>query len=328
MTDPREKHSDIHAPLPVQQQQFPGSESKMDPKPDYGYKSYKGTGKLTDKVALITGADSGIGRAVALAFAREGADIAIAYLNEHEDARETKKVVEEAGRKVILIPGDIASEEHIKEIVAKTVDTFGRIDILVNNASMQGDAVDELHTDSTRPPGEDLHGEHCGHDLTGAESRPPHEAWKRHHQCGLHHGVSTHPSNPRLCMHKGDHLLILPVTWLQVASIQAYQPTPSVLDYACTKGAIVTLTKALAKDLISKKGIRVNAIAPGPIWTPIPVESFTESMVKDFGKGMTPIDRAGQPAELAPAFVFLANNADSSYVNAEILGVTGGMPLS
>ncbi|KAK9919174.1 hypothetical protein WJX75_009866 [Coccomyxa subellipsoidea] len=267
MTDPREKHSDIHAPLPVQQQQFPGSESKMDPKPDYGYKSYKGTGKLTDKVALITGADSGIGRAVALAFAREGADIAIAYLNEHEDARETKKVVEEAGRKVILIPGDIASEEHIKEIVAKTVDTFGRIDILVNNASMQGDAKAVPH------------------------------------------------------MKPGSAII-------NVASIQAYQPTPSVLDYACTKGAIVTLTKALAKDLISKKGIRVNAIAPGPIWTPIPVESFTESMVKDFGKGMTPIDRAGQPAELAPAFVFLANNADSSYVNAEILGVTGGMPLS
>ncbi|EIE24937.1 oxidoreductase YhxC [Coccomyxa subellipsoidea C-169] len=268
------------------------------------YSSLQTETPLLCQVALITGADSGIGRAVALAYAREGADIAIAYLNEHEDAKvrpppqyqcETKKVVEEAGRKVILIPGDIASEEHIKEIVAKTVDTFGRIDILVNNASMQGDAVEDF-TQISRERLEKTFMVNIVGMISLAQKAVPH-------------------------MKPGSAII-------NVASIQAYQPTPSILDYACTKGAIVTMTKALAKDLISKKGIRVNAVAPGPIWTPIPVESFTEDMVKNFGKGMTPINRAGQPAELAPAFVFLANNADSSYVNAEILGVTGGMPLS
>ncbi|BDA49372.1 Uncharacterized oxidoreductase YghA [Coccomyxa sp. Obi] len=274
---------------------MPLQENKINPRPDFGYESYKGYGRLTDKIALITGADSGIGRAVALAFAREGADVAIAYLNEHEDAKETKKVVEEAGRKAILIPGDIASEDQVKHIVSETVNAFGRIDILVNNASMQGKAVEDF-TEIPRDRLEKTFLVNIVGMISLAQKAVPH-------------------------MKPGSAII-------NVASIQAYQPMAAILDYACTKGAIVTMTKALATDLISKKGIRVNAVAPGPIWTPIPVASFTEDMVKDFGKGMTPINRAGQPAELAPSFVFLANNAESSYVNGEILGVTGGMPLS
>jgi len=276
------------------QQEFPGEEHRMSPSPDFGYDSYKGYSRLVGKKALITGADSGIGRAVALAYAREGADVAIAYLNEHKDAELTQKVCEEAGVKTLLLPGDLASEIVCKEVVDKVVHAWGSIDILVNNASMQGDAVENFW------------------DI-------PRDRLEKTFMVNIVGMISI---AQKVVQHMPSGGSII-----NVASIMAYQPIPAILDYACTKGAIVTMTKALAKDLIKKKGIRVNAVAPGPIWTPIPAQSFPEEMTKEFGKGMTPIDRAGQPAELAPGFVFLAVNSESSYCNGCILNQTGGMEI-
>lgn len=275
-------------PFPKQSQPTPGIEAKMSPRPDYGEASYVGHGRLTDKVALITGADSGIGRAVALAFAREGADVVISYLCEDQDAAETKRVVEAAGRKAITIAGDIADEQHCRRLVEETISTFHHLDVLVNNAGYQGQSVKTI---------EEISSERLEHTF-------------KVNVLAMFHLVRF--ALPHL--QPGSSII-------NVASIQAYQPSPPILDYAATKGAIVTFTKGLAEELIDK-GIRVNAVAPGPVWTPLIVQSFEQEHSAHFGES-APMKRPAQPAELAPAFVFLASD-DARYVNGEILGVTGG----
>lgn len=277
-------------PFPEQQQQHPGLESEMRPAPDFGEESYRGAGRLEGKAAIITGGDSGIGRAVALAFAREGADVLISYLNEESDAQQTKRVVEAAGRKCITVPGDIVDEKHCQQIVQRAVDEFGKIDILINNAAFQMS----------------------------------------------HEGIADLPSDEfdytfRTNVHAMFYLCKAALPHLQeggsiinTASIQAYQPTPQLLAYAATKGAIVTFSKALAQELM-ERGIRVNVVAPGPIWTPLIVATMPIEKSKDFGSN-TPAGRPGQPAEVAPIFVFLASQ-ESSYITGEVVGVTGGKPL-
>ncbi|KYF68092.1 NAD(P)-dependent oxidoreductase [Sorangium cellulosum] len=279
-------------PFEAKSQDRPGIEAKMDPRPDYGESSYKGLGRLKDRVALITGGDSGIGRAVALAFAREGAHVAIAYLSEHEDAKETARAVKEAGREAITIPGDLADEAHCRKVIEETARKFGRIDILVNNAAEQGKAAERFE------------------DIDAARV----ERTFRVNIVAMFHLVRH--ALPH--MKEGSAII-------NVASIQAYQPSPNILDYASTKGAIVTFSKGLAQDLI-KRGIRVNVVAPGPVWTPLIEQSFPAEKVATFGKD-SPMQRPAQPVELAPAFVFLASN-EASYINGEVLGVTGGKPLS
>jgi NAD(P)-dependent dehydrogenase (short-subunit alcohol dehydrogenase family) len=279
-------------PFPKQQQEHPGHETKMSPKPDFGVDSYKGLGRLKDRVALITGGDSGIGRAVALAFAREGADVAFGYLNEHDDAKETSKWVTDAGRQVFAKAGDLIEVSACEALVEETVKKFGRIDILVNNAAYQSDAVEKF---------EELTAERISRTF-----RVNIEAMFHLVRAALPH------------MKPGASII-------NVASIQAYKPTASILDYASTKGAIVTFTKGLAQELI-ERGIRVNCVAPGPVWTPLIAQSFDEEKVSKFGKD-SPMGRPAQPVELAGAFVFLAGG-ESQYVNGEVLGVTGGKPLA
>jgi NAD(P)-dependent dehydrogenase (short-subunit alcohol dehydrogenase family) len=272
-------------------QDSPAHESKMNEKPDFGEESYKGYGRLAGRVALVTGADSGIGRAVALAYAREGADVAIAYLSEHDDAKETKRVVEASGRKAVLIAADLADAKECSRVIDETVKAFGRIDVLVNNAAFQGKAVESV---------EELDDERI-------------ERTFRVNIMAMFHLVR------RALPHMKEGGAIV-----NCASIQAYQPSSEILDYATTKGAIVTFTKGLAEELI-EKGIRVNCVAPGPVWTPLIVQSFEKEKIAEFGK-QSPMKRPAQPAELAPAFVFLASD-ESKYVNGEVLGVTGGKPL-
>jgi NAD(P)-dependent dehydrogenase (short-subunit alcohol dehydrogenase family) len=278
-------------PFPEQTQPHPGREAAMTPTPDAGAETYHGFNRLTDRVALVTGGDSGIGRAVALAFAREGADVAIAYLNEHEDAAATKHIVEEAGRTALTLPGDLSEEAVCRNLVAQTVERFGRIDILVNNAAYQGPAVERF---------EDLAAERVEHTF-------------RTNILAMFH----------LVRHALPHMSAGGVI-INTASIQAYQPSAEILDYAATKGAIVTFTKGLAESL-AERGIRVNAVAPGPVWTPLIPQSYGPEKVATFGEN-TPLGRPGQPAELAPAFVFLASD-ESRYITGEVLGVTGGRPL-
>jgi NAD(P)-dependent dehydrogenase (short-subunit alcohol dehydrogenase family) len=275
----------------AEEQDRPGHESQMSPKADFGEQSYKGFGRLKDKVALITGADSGIGRAVALAFAREGADVAISYLCEDDDANETKRIVESAGRKAILLRGDLADRARCESVVQEAVKAFGRIDLLVNNAAEQGKAADRF---------EEIDPERV-------------ERTFRTNIVAMFHIVRA--ALPH--MKEGSAII-------NVGSIQAYQPSPQILDYAATKGAIVTFSKGLAQSLI-ERGIRVNCVAPGPVWTPLVAQSFPTDHLKTFGKD-SPMTRPAQPAELAPAFVFLASD-ESRYVNGEVLGVTGGKPL-
>jgi NAD(P)-dependent dehydrogenase (short-subunit alcohol dehydrogenase family) len=263
----------------------------MSPPPDYGEESYRGHGRLRGKVALVTGGDSGIGRAVALAFAREGADVAIAYLDEHHDAEEIRAAIERSERRCLLVPGDLGADRHCAEVVRKTVETFGRVDVLVNNAAHQGKSTGNLE------------------ELTDERVRRTFEV-----NIIAMFNLTRH-ALPHLS--KGGAVI-------NVASIQAYKPSPAILDYAATKGAIVTFTKGLAESLI-ERGIRVNAVAPGPVWTPLVAQSFPREKLKDFGKD-SPMGRPAQPVELAPAFVFLACD-ESRYVNGEILGVTGGKPL-
>lgn len=274
-------------PYPEQQQTPPGTTGQMEPKPDHGEKSYKGSGLLSGKVALITGADSGIGKAVAIAFAREGADLVISYLDEEEDARDTVKWVEEAGRKVVAVPGDITSEEHCKALVQRTVAEFGKIDILVNNAAFQRTYA----------------------DIGDIESAEWDQTFKTNIYAPFFLSKAAVPH-----MKSGSSII-------NTASIQSKQPSPHLLAYASTKGAILNFTAGLA-GMVAEKGIRVNAVAPGPIWTPLIPSTMGVEKTKKFGE-QTLIGRAGQPAELAGAYVLLASDR-GSYMTAAVIPVTGG----
>ncbi len=287
--DPRRKHE--APPFAKQKQGATGSEQQMDPKPDFGLDSYRGSEKLKGKTALVTGGDSGIGRAVCLAFAREGADVVIGYHEHREDAEETKGWVEREGRRAVAIAEDISSDAGCAALIAAAVKALGRIDILVNNAAKQGEDVKRF---------EDLSAERV-------------EQTFRTNVIAMFNLVRH--ALPH--MQKGSAII-------NVASIQASKPSAGILDYASSKGAIVTFSKGLAQDLI-KRGIRVNAVAPGPVWTPLVVQSFDAEKNAHFGED-SPMGRPAQPAELAPAFVFLASD-QASYVNGEVLGVTGGKPI-
>ena len=277
-------------PFPQQQQPTPGFSARMDPEPDYGEDSYTGAQRLAGKKTLITGADSGIGRAVALAFAREGADVAVSYLSEDEDARETQRLVEDCGRECLLLPGDLADPEHCRQLVAKTVDAFGRIDVLVNNAAHQTYVENIVDV--------------------------PDEDWERTMAVNL-------SAIFYLCkaavphMREGSSII-------NTASKQADEPSPPLLAYAVTKGAIQNFSAGLAQQL-AKQGIRVNTVAPGPVWTPLVVSSLPPEQVANFGKEM-PIGRPAQPRELAPAYVLLASD-EASYMTAATIAVTGGKPV-
>lgn len=278
--------------FPEQELKWPGLESQMDPRPDYGEETYRGSGRLTGKAAIITGGDSGIGRAVALAFAREGADVLISYLEEEEpDARETVRVVEESGKKAVPVPGDIREESHCRKIVEQAVQEFGRIDVLVNNAAYQ----------MSRGGIQDISSEEL--DRTFRTN-----VYAMFYLCkaALPH------------MRSGASII-------NTSSIEAYQPKPPLLDYAATKGAIVTFSKGLAMET-TVQGIRVNVVAPGPVWTPlIPATYHPHMEMSQFG-GSKPMGRPAQPAEVAPAYVFLASQ-ESSYISGEVVGVTGGAPV-
>jgi NAD(P)-dependent dehydrogenase (short-subunit alcohol dehydrogenase family) len=286
--DPRQREA--KPPFPEQKQPSPGIEAEMQPQPDYGENSYRGSGKLTGKAALITGADSGIGRAVALAFAREGADVLIAYLNEDQDAQETKRVVEAAGRKAITVAGDIQDQRHCQQLVQRAMQEFGHLDILVNNAAFQ-------------VPVQDI-----------KEITP--EIWERHFRTNIFAMFYLcQAAIPQ--MRPGSSII-------NTASIEAYKPAPFLLPYATTKGAIVTFTMSLA-EMVAEQGIRVNAVAPGPVWTPLIASGMPEQQVPKFGQD-SPMKRPAQPIELAPVYVLLASD-EASYISGEIYGVTGGKPL-
>jgi NAD(P)-dependent dehydrogenase (short-subunit alcohol dehydrogenase family) len=288
-TDPKEKHE--KPPFEEPKQAPPGHETEMRSKPDHGEKSYRGFGRLKDRAALITGGDSGIGKAIAIAYAREGADVAISYLPEEEDdARETVQWVKDAGRKSLELPGDITNESHCQEIVERTVREFGRLDILVNNAAYQmtHEKLEEFSS----------------------------EEWDHTFRTNIY--AMFHLSKAAIPHMKPGSAII------NTASVQAYQPTGQLLAYATTKGAIVTFTKALA-ELAIEQGIRINAVAPGPVWTPLIPSTMPQEKVKKFGQTDS-LKRPAQPAELAPAYVFLATD-DSSYVTGSVMDLTGGRQL-
>lgn len=276
--------------IPAQQQSPPGETSQMIPAPDHGEQSYRGSGKLKGRVALITGGDSGIGRAVAIAYAREGADVLISYLSEHKDAEETARLVEEAGRKAVLAPGDIGDPAHCKALVDRTMEAFGRLDVLVNNAAyqMSFESVDEITP----------------------------EEWDKTFRTNIH-AIFYLTREALRHMKRGASIV-------NSSSINAKDPSPALLPYATTKGAIANFTAGLAQ-LVAKDGVRVNAVAPGPVWTPLIPSTMPEEKVESFGEN-TPLGRAAQPAELAPAYVYLACD-DSSYVTGAVLPVTGGRPM-
>lgn len=263
----------------------------MSPPPVDENTAYQGSGRLRGKVALITGGDSGIGRSVAIQFAKEGADICIVYYNEHEDADQTIKRVEELGQRVVRYDGDLSRPEFCKEVIQRTMNAFGRIDILVNNAGAQGTVS------------------------TVAELDPAHvqQTYATNIFGFLHLTKEAIP-------HLGEGACIINTT-----SIQAYDPSPHLMDYAGTKAAIVNFTRALAKELAPKK-IRVNAVAPGPIWTPLIVSSMSPDEISKFGE-KTLFKRPGQPAEVAPAYLFLANEADSSFITGQVIHVNGGQGM-
>jgi NAD(P)-dependent dehydrogenase (short-subunit alcohol dehydrogenase family) len=282
--------SDVLIPQ-VHEDQLPGSEAKLEPKPDW-HPRYPGSGRLKDKVALVTGGDSGIGRAIAALFAREGADVSIVYLCEHEDAQKSKRIVEREGREAIAIAGDIGSKDFCDEAVRQTIDAFGRLDILVNNAG-------EQHSDK------DIR------DITEEQLR-------RTFQTNIF-GMFflTQAALPHL---KSGASVI------NTTSVTTYKGSKHLLDYSSTKGAIVAFTRSLAKNLV-KDGIRVNAVAPGPIWTPLnPYGGQDPEAMKDFGKD-TPMGRPGQPNEVAPSFLFLACD-DASYMTGQVLHPDGGESTS
>ena len=277
-------------PFPAQPQRPPGSSEEMQPAPDYGEDSYEGSNRLKDKVALITGADSGIGRAVALAFAREGADVIVSYLDEHDDANETKRLVESAGRKCLLVPGDISRAENCRALVDKAVKAFSRIDVLVNNAAhqMSFESIEEISD----------------------------EEWDKTFATNISSMFYiTKAAVPH--MKQGSSII-------NTASINADTPSPQLLAYATTKGAIQNFTAGLAQ-LLAEKGIRANTVAPGPVWTPLIPSTMPSEKVQHFGE-QVPMQRPAQPCELAPVYVMLASN-ESSYVSGATVAVTGGKPL-
>lgn len=265
----------------------PGIEHKMSPRPEYINPNYKTAGKLVNKTALITGGDSGIGRSVALHFALEGADIAIAYLDEGTDALETQKLVENAGRKCILFKGDISKKEFCDKIVRQTISKLGQLNILVNNAAQQFPQDDFLKISKKQL------------EKTFNINILPHFFLS---QAALKE------------MKEGDSII-------NTSSVTAYRGSPHLIDYSSTKGAIVTFTRSLSENLAPKK-IRVNAVAPGPVWTPLIVSSFDKKEISEFGK-QVPMGRAGQPSEVAPAYVFLASE-DASYITGQVIHVNGG----
>ena len=274
-------------PYPAQQQTPPGRTASMDPVPDHGEHSYKGDGKLAGKVALITGADSGIGKAVAIAFAREGADIVISYLSEDDDARDTANWVEEAGRKAIVAPGDIKSEAHCQALVKRAMDELGSIDILVNNAAFQRTYADIA-------------------DITAEE-------WDETFRTNIYAPFFLAKAAAPY-MKPGSSVI-------NTTSIQSRQPSPQLLAYASTKGAVLNFTAGLA-EMLAEKGIRVNAVAPGPIWTPLIPSTMPAEKAANFGE-QTLLKRAGQPAELAGSYVLLASEL-GSYMTGAVIPVTGG----
>jgi NAD(P)-dependent dehydrogenase (short-subunit alcohol dehydrogenase family) len=277
-------------PQPPQQQDPPGREDQLRPRADHGLDSYVGHGRLEGKATVITGADSGIGRAVAIAFAREGADVLISYLEEDDDAEETARIVEDAGRTAVLVPGDIAEPEHCRAIVSRAVEEFGRIDVLVNNAAFQmaRDSIEDI----------------------------PDEEWDHTFQTNVtamfHLCKAAIPH-----MQEGSSII-------NTTSIQQDQPSPTLLPYAATKAAILDFSAGLAQ-MLGPRGIRVNSVAPGPIWTPLIPSTMPSDAVESFGDD-TPIGRAGQPAEVAPAYVLLASD-EASYISGARIGVTGGKPI-
>ena len=288
--DPKDQH-----PQPdteEEQQEHPGLTRDMGDEPDHGEDTYRGSGRLQDKKTVITGGDSGIGRAIAIAFAREGADVLISYLpDEEEDAQITAEFVEKAGRRAVLVPGDLTDENQCQRVVDTAVKEVGRIDVLVNNAAYQ----------MAQPGGIE--------DITT-------EQFDKVLKTNLY-------AMFWLCKKAVPHMRAGSVI-INTSSIQSSQPSPELLDYATTKAGIVNFTKGLAQ-MLADRGIRVNCVAPGPIWTPLIPATMSEDTVGDFGAD-TPLGRAGQPAEVAPAFVFFASQ-ESSYVTGEVLAVTGGTPL-
>jgi NAD(P)-dependent dehydrogenase (short-subunit alcohol dehydrogenase family) len=288
--DPKERAK--KPPFEEEVQKPPGRETEMRERPDHGEQSYRGFGRLKGKVALITGGDSGIGKAVAIACAREGADVAFSYLpEEEEDARDTKHWVEEAGRRALPLPGDIQNEQYCREAVDQTFRELGRLDILVNNAAFQATHQDIEEFSS--------------------------EEWDRTFRTNIY--AMFYLSKAALPRMQSGSAII------NTTSVQAYQPKGQLLAYASTKGAIVTFTKALS-ELALERGVRVNAVAPGPVWTPLIPSTMPDKQVKEFG-GKNPMERPAQPAELAAAYIFLADTQESSYITGSVLDLTGGRML-
>jgi NAD(P)-dependent dehydrogenase (short-subunit alcohol dehydrogenase family) len=275
---------------PAQQQEPPGSEQEMTPKPDHGEESYRGSGRLEGKAAVITGADSGIGKAVAIAFAREGADVLVSYLDEHEDAAETCRWVEEAGRRAVSISGDLADPAHCREVIEKAVSEFGRMDVLVSNAAFQMD----------HPTLEEI----------------PDEEWDRTIAVNL--SAFFHLVKAAL-PHLGEGASII-----GSSSVNSDMPSPSLIPYAATKAGIANMTASLAQ-LLAERGIRANSVAPGPVWTPLIPSTMPPEKVESFGQ-QVPLERPAQPAELAPVYVLLASD-EASYVSGARIAVTGGKPI-
>lgn len=277
-------------PFPEQQQAMPGRSEAMDPQPDYGEFTYKGSGRLKDKKTIITGADSGIGRAVALAFAREGADVLVSYYNEHEDARETQRLVEAAGRQCVLMAGDIQDPDHCRSIIDRAVHEFGRIDVLINNAAHQAsfNSMEDISD----------------------------EEWNITFRTNIH--AMFYLTKAALAFMRPGSSII------NTTSVNADTPSPQLLAYATTKGAIQNFTGGLAQ-LLAEKGIRVNCVAPGPVWTPLIPSTMPPEKVKEFGK-QVPMKRPAQPKELAPAYIMLATD-EASYVSGATVAVTGGKPF-
>lgn len=268
----------------------PGTEAELTPQADHGETSYTGTGRLSGKVALITGADSGIGKAVAIAFAREGADVAISYLNEHEDAQDTAKWVREAGREALLLPGDLQDPAHCRSVVTETVEHFGHLEVLVSNAAFQ----------MSRESITDI----------------PDEEWDR--------TIATNVSAYFHLVKAALPHLTTGASIIATSSVQSDQPSYQLLPYAATKSAMLSMTASLAQAL-GEKGIRANSVAPGPIWTPLIPSTMPEEAVAEFGE-QVPLGRPGQPAEVAPAYVLLASD-EASYISGATIAVTGGKPI-